>query len=120
MKSVPQQVLKLLCISSDSMGRMLGQAVMNSQCRGAISWCPQQCPLLARSAAELWLSSLLPNDPNSPWLAGDRCPSCCVPREGTRNHARVSAADREWVGTVMRLPKGHVAGMNFPLVHGQI
>lgn len=49
-----------------SMGGMLGQAVMASQCRGAISWCPQQCPLHASSAAELWLSGLLPNDPNSP------------------------------------------------------
>lgn len=97
-KSVLQQVLRLLCRSSDSVGRIvmtsLGQAVMTSQCRGAISLCPQQCPLHDSSAAELWLSGLLPNDPNSPWLAGGRCPSCCVSREGTWNHAMVSAADR--------------------------
>lgn len=98
----------------------LGQAGMTSQCRGAISLCPQQCPLHDSSAAELSLSGLLPKDPNSPWLAGGRCPSCCVSREGTWNHATISTADREWVETIMRLPKGHAAGMNFPLLHGQI
>lgn len=57
----------------------------------------QKCPKHASSAAELLLSGLLPNDPNSPWLAGSRCPSRCVSREGIWNHATVSAADREWV-----------------------
>lgn len=36
------------------------------------------------------------------------------------NHVAVSISDRRWVRAVMQLPKGHAAGMNFPLVNGRI
>lgn len=43
----------------------------------------------------------------------------CAWRGNVELHC-VGAADRGWVGAVTRLPKGHAAGMNFPLVSGQI
>lgn len=125
MKSVAQWLFRLLRGSSDVTGRAVGQAVTASQCRGvfyreelfflvptAVSPACQPC---------FWaLPTRSPSQPSSPWLAGGRQLSWRVHGEGTWNHAAVGATDRGWVGTVTGLPQGRAAGMNFPLVSGQI